>query len=405
MKKIILLSVLVIIGILFPAQIKRGYLSLLILIDAMRPPEKALMGKLIEGPAKSKVTVKSRGRIIHADIYRSHRRGGRYPLLLVHGVNSLGKDDPQLVLLAGNLARAGFVVLVPDLEGVKTMRIRLDDAEDILQSFLYLTGAEHAGPRGGMMGISCGAGPMLLASADPRIRDKVGVVVTVSGYYDLRNVLSFTLTGACEYGGHREYVRPDASLRWMFAYKNLDLLRSSGDREKFRKIIEKRNQYEVAAAESLAESLGPEGRALHSFLDNTDQERFAPLYEALPLPVREYVYQLSPARAIKYITASFIIVHGIDDYSVPYTESMRLADAVRDKSRVRFALLPRFMQRGPGESAAGELYQRYVLGGWRLFTAIYDLLEKSSMEGQGTEARSQKGEDGGQQSGAWLRHD
>jgi len=379
MKKIIFLSLLVIIGILFSAQIKRGCLSLLILIDSVRPPEKAVMGKLIDGPTKTKVTVPSRGRSIHADLYRPDRRGRQFPLLLVHGVNPLGKDDEQLVLLAKDLARAGFLVLVPDLDGVKTLRIRITDAEDILQSFLYLSGTEHAGPRVGMMGINCGAGPMLLAAADPRIRDKVTVVATVGGYYDLRNVLSFALTGAYEYGGHRGYVRPDASLRWMFAYRNLDLLRSSDDREKFRKIIEKRNRYEVATAESLAKSLGPEGGALHAFLINTDQERFAPLYENLSLPVREYVYQLSPARAIKYIKASFIITHGTDDYSVPYTESIRLADAVGDKNRVRLALLPQLLRSGPVEPSAGELYQRYVLGGWRLFKAIYELLEKSGI--------------------------
>jgi dienelactone hydrolase len=298
----------------------------------------------------------------------------------VHGENSSGKDDEHLVLLANNLARAGFLVLVPDLEGVKALRIRITDAEDILQCFLYLSKAEHAGSRGGMMGISCGAGPMLLASADPRIRDKVGVVATVGGYYDLRNVLSFALTGAYEYGGHRGYVRPDASLRWMLAYKNLDLLRSSDDREKLRKIIETRNQYDSAAAESLAGALGPEGRAIHAFLVNTRQERFAPLYENLPLPVREYVYQLSPARAIHYITASFIVIHGIDDQFVPYTESVKLADAVGDKNRVCLALLPQFMQSEPIEPSAGDRYQRYVLGGWRLFMATYELLEKGGIQ-------------------------
>jgi pimeloyl-ACP methyl ester carboxylesterase len=387
MKKIVLLSALIIVGILYSTQIKRGCLSLLILIDAVRPPEKALMGKVIDGPTKTAVTVPSRGRKIHADLYYPHEGGKKYPLLLVHGVNLSGKDDEQIVLLAKDLSRAGFLVLVPDLEGVKNLRIRIADAEDILQSFRYLSrvennGSKKTGSRGGMIGINVGAGPMLLAAADPRIRDKVSVVATVGGYYDLRNVLSFALTGAYEYGGHRGYVRPDASLRWMLAYKNLDLLHSSDDREKLRTIIEKRNRYEVAAAESLAKSLGPEGRAVNAFLVNTDPEHFSPLYERLPLPVREYVYQLSPARAIKYITASFVIIHGIDDYFIPYTESMRLADAVVNKGQVHLALLPQLMHSGPFEPSAGavyHLYQRYVLGGWRLYTAIYDLLEKGRM--------------------------
>ncbi len=375
MKKIVLLSMLIIICILSTAEIKRGCLSLLILIDSVRPPEKALMGKLIDGPTKTQVTVRSGGRKIRADLYRPHRRGRRFPLLLVHGGNPLGKDDEQLALLANDLARAGFVVLVPEFEGVKNLRTRISDAEDILQSFRYLYRAEYARSRGGMIGISSGAGPMLLAAADPRIRDRVRVVATVGGYYDLRNVLSFELTGAYEYGDQRGYLRPDASLRWMFAYRNLDLLRSSDDRRKLGKIIEKQNRYEVAAADSLAKSLGPEGKAFHTFLLNTDQERFAPLYEDLSLPVRDYVYQLSPSRAIQYITASFVIAHGMDDYSIPYTESLRLADAVGDKNRVRLALPPHLTKSVAVGSSPVDLYQRYVLGGWRLFPAIYSLLE------------------------------
>jgi pimeloyl-ACP methyl ester carboxylesterase len=377
MKKILLLSVLVIIAILFTAQIKRGFVSLLILVDSVRPTEKAVMGKLIGGPTVTKVAVPSGDRLIHADLYRPTNEGKRFPLLLVHGVNPTGKDDEQLVLLAKDLARAGFLVLVPDLEGIKTLRIRVSDAEDILQSFLYLSRLVQAGPRGGMMGISYGAGPMLLAAADPRIRDKVGMVATLGGYYDLRTVLLYALTGSFEYGGHRGYLRPDSSLRWMFAYRNVDLLRSTTDQEKLREIIEKRNQYEIAAADALAKSLGPDGRALYDFLVNTDPERFAPLYEALPLSVREYVYQLSPARAIQYITASFIIVHGTDDYSVPYTESMRLADSVGEKNRVHLALLPQFMHVDPSESSAGGWFKRYVLGGWRLFAAIYELVGRA----------------------------
>jgi len=231
-----------------------------------------------------------------------------------------------------------------------------------------------------MLGISYGAGPMLLAAADPRIRDKVSVVTTFGGYYDLRTVMSFALTGANEYGGQRGYLRPEAPLRWMFAYRNLDLLRSSDDRKKLRNIIEKRNRYEIAEADRMAKSLGPEGRSLYNFIINTDPERFSPLYENLPLRVREYVYQLSPARAMQYITASFIIVHGIDDYSVPYTESVRLANAVGEKKRVLLALLPQFMHIEPIEFSAGDRYQRYVLGGWRLFTAIYELLEKGRIQ-------------------------
>jgi len=379
MKKILLLSALIIAGILFTSQIKRACLSLVILIDVIRAPEQAVLGRLVGGPTVTKVKVPGRDRVILADLYRSHKEGKLFPLLLVHGLNPTGKDDEQLVLLAKDLARAGFLVMVPEFEGMKTLRIRTSDAEDILRSFLYLSKAKQTAFRGGMMGLGYGAGPMLLAAADARIRDKVGVVATFGGYYDLRTVMLFSLTGAYEYGGLRGHIRPDAALRWMFAYKNLDLLRSLPDRETLRAVIEKRNRYELVEAEKLAQSLGREGRALYDFLVNTEQKRFAQLYEKLPLTVREQVYQLSPSRAVDYITGSFIIAHGTDDSSIPYTESQRLADAVSDKNRAHLALLPRFMHDEPLEISAGDWFKRHVLGGWRLYGAIYDLLEKGGI--------------------------
>lgn len=379
MKKIVFLSLLVIAGILFAAEIRRGFLGLLILADGVRPPEKALMGRLIPAPSVKPVLVPSRGKKLRADLYIPKKEGRHPPLLLVHGVNPTGKDDEQIVLLAKNLARAGFLVLVPDFEGMKALRIRRSDAEDMVQSYLFLARQKAARPGGTLMGISYGAGPLLLAAADSRLDGRVGVVVTFGGYADLREVLRFSLTGAYEYGGHSGYQRPDSSLRWMFLSRNLDLLPSGPDREKIKKIIEKQNRFETAEAAALAKSLGPEGKAVHDFLGNTDGKRFFALYENLPAPLREYAHQLSPVRVVGRIKASFIIAHGMEDYSIPYTESLRLADAIGDPERVRVALLPQFMHIETVEPRAGDVYRRYVVGGWRLFGAIYELMEQNKL--------------------------
>jgi hypothetical protein len=379
MKKIVLLSLVVIGCILFSDQLKRGFFSLLILADIAQPPGNTIMGKLFDGPLVKQVAIPGKGRVIIADLYIPQGKKKSFPVLLVHSADQSGKNDERLTRLAKDLSRTGFLVLVPDLEGMKTFRMRIADAEDILQSYQYLIGHEHAAVRsGGMIGMNFGAGPMLLAAADPRIRDNVRVLAAFGGYYDLRSVLNFGLTGVYEYAGHHGLIRPDTSVRWMLAYRNLDLLlRSPDDRSVFRKIIEKRNRYEIAEADALAASLRAEGKALFTFVMNSDPEQFSPLYESLAHPFREYVYQLSPARAIKYIAAYCIFIHATDDYSVPYTESMRFIDARSDSRRTYLALLPYFLHGGSGETSAGDWFKRYLLGGWRLFAAIYTFLEKT----------------------------
>jgi hypothetical protein len=218
---------------------------------------------------------------------------------------------------------------------------------------------------------------MLLAAADGRVNDRVATVVTFGGYADLRSVLRFSLTGSYEYGGHSGYQRPDSSLRWMFLYKNLDVLGPGPDRDVLKRVIEKRSRFEMAEASALARTLSPEGKAVYAFLKNTDGQRFPMLYENLPVSLREYVHELSPVRVVDRIKASFIIAHGMEDYSIPYTESLRLADAVGDLERVHVALLPQFMHIETVEPSAGDVYRRYAVGGWRLFSAIYDFLERN----------------------------
>lgn len=373
-KKIVLLSIFVIVGVLFAGQIKRGFLSLLILIDSTRPPEKAVMGRFVSLPIVKTISVPSRGKTLRADLYTPRTRGPYMPLLLVHGINSTGKDDSQLVLLARDLAMAGFLVLVPDVEGMKGLRIRPSDAEDIVRSFLAVSRLKNAKPGGRMIGISYGNGPLLLAAADSRVRDRVGLIVSFGGYGDLRAVLLFLLTGSYDYGGQEGYLRPDESLRWAFLYKNLDLIHDAADRETLAKIIEKRSRYEISEAAALARTLGPEGKAVYVFIANKDQKRFVMLYENLPLSLREDMVRLSPVRVLKQVKAHFIIVHGMEDYSIPYTESLRLADAVGDRQRVRLTLLPRSLHTEPGQPG-GSAYGTFV-GGIRLFGSIYDLLGK-----------------------------
>lgn len=376
MKKIILLSILVIIAILFGHQIKRSALSALVLADVLRP-SRPLMQKFIKGPAVRTVAIQGRRGSIRADLYTPLKGKSHFPLLLVHGAGFEGKDNARLILLAKDFARAGFLVLAPELKGLKNYRFRISDAEDVLESFLYLK-RRSGGPGGAMLGMQFGSGPVLLAAANPRIRDKISLVVTFGGYYDLRNVLLYGLTGSFEYRGHGGTVKPEESLRWMLAYKNLDALNRPEDRDALRKIIERRNTYDFAGAAALVKELGPRARTVYDFLVNRERGEFALLYEKLPLPLRERVYGLSPARAVDYIKASFMVIHATDDFAVPYTESLRLADAVGYENRVRTVLLPQFLHGEPGDLSLGTVYNN-ALSGIRLFRLIYDLLEQGGV--------------------------
>ncbi len=374
MKKIIILSLLVIAAILFAAEIRRGFLAGLILVDAVRSPDQAVMEKFFPSPAVEKLSVSSRGRRISADLYIPRRKGQVVPLLIVHDAGTAGKADERIISLAGNLARAGFLVLVPDLEALRSFRLRLTDAEDIVQCYRSLIRQEHVRAGGCILGFGFGAGPLLIAAADPRISGHVGTIAAFGGYGDLRSVLQYGLTGSYEYGGRSGRRRPDQAVRWTLAFRNLDLIALPDEQETMQRIMEKQFRLETGDIPRLVRGLGPDGRAVYQFIRNSEPERFTPLYENLPTKLREYVHLMSPVRVVKSLKAELLLAHAEDDYQVPSTESQRIADTVGDPGRVVVTVLPEFFTAGAGLSADG-VYRKYVLGGTRLYGVIFRFLE------------------------------
>ncbi len=190
-----------------------------------------------------------------------------------------GLDDFRLVNLANTFARAGFIVAVP-WRSEDHLIISTKDAEDVISVALFLKNkSELKTNKIGLWGISYGNGPMIVASVDSRIKDFISFIVSFAGYYDFQSALEFVV---------------------------------SGDSDPYAKeILNKTLKYY-----------------------NTDEETFLRGTEFEKLKKG-----LSPSSLIDQLTADFFITHSIDDRYIPYTESIKLADALRLRSgQVTFAL-------------------------------------------------------------------
>jgi len=295
-----------------------------------------------------------------ATLYRPLAPGRRPGLVLLHGLVPEGKDDPRLVWAAGLLARGGFAVLVPDLPGLRASRLRPADAEVVIRAVETL--AAEPGVRANrtaLVGISVGAGPALLAAADPRIADRIGLVATLGGYADARELVRYFTTGHYGFGEVRGRRVLDPELVRAFLLLNLDLVPDAGDRAALGVLLEGRQP---------PRPLGPEGQAVAALLANRDPARVDALLEALPAAIRELLAELSPVSRLHRIRARLLLLHGRDDPAIPFTESLRLA-AAAGPARTRLVLLSLIGHVDPTESSwwgvTGELF--------RLWGAAYEL--------------------------------
>jgi pimeloyl-ACP methyl ester carboxylesterase len=264
-----------------------------------------------------------------ADLYA--RPSLRRPpgLVLVHGLSPHGKDDPRLRDAAALLARAGWAVAVPTVPGLTTLRLRPEDARAVAAAVRALDEAGY-GPAA-VLGISVGAGPALLAAAEPDTASRTAAVLALGGYASTVELLRFTLTGAYGWEGLAGRRAVQEAVIPAFVRANAELVEGTGRR----------------------------------LVDNRDPALVDRLVAELPPATRGLLDSLSPERVVGRIGAPLFLVHGRDDPAVPFTESLRLARAAeRAGRRVRTVIVGAVGHVDPDARAgAGDLL--------RLWAAVY----------------------------------
>jgi dienelactone hydrolase len=283
-------------------------------------------------PVRTTVDFTTAGERRVADLYRPKGQV-RAGIVLVPGVAARGWRDERVVAVATTLARLDFAVLVPDMPGVRSYRMRTQDVREVADAFVWLADRPALAPRGhaGIAGFSYGVGPVLLAALEPDIRERVRFVLGVGGYYSLEHVVTFLTTGY--YAGadapDTGRVLPHPYGLATFIRSNLDMLERAEDREFFRRCADDVATGRFDRNARLPEGLGPDGRAFHALLVNRLPARVPGLLAALPRHVRAELEGIDPAaHALAAMRADVILLHGRGDNLIPYTESIALAAAL-----------------------------------------------------------------------------
>lgn len=219
--------------------------------------------------------------------------------LFVNGAHPERRREPVVTRLAHGLARAGFLVLVPDLPGLGEGAISVRTLEATAR--VTVAAVERPDVRNGqvaLIGASTGAGLALVTAGTPELADRISVVAAVAPYANLDKLVCMATTSHYEADtGFERY----------------------GVTELHREVVTR----------SLVGAAGEPGRAaVEALLANTDPHRFAGLYAGLPDDVRALVEQLSPLRVANRVKAPVeVIVPPRDEY-FPLGEAQSLAAAL-----------------------------------------------------------------------------
>ncbi len=219
--------------------------------------------------------------------------GGEGPwptLLLVNGFVPEGRELPEVRWLAKGFARAGYLVVAPDLPGLRKGEIRPDTAAE--------TG--------------------------------VSVVAGVAPYTDIKNLVSLATTGHYRKDGEFTRYATDPFLSNYVVRSLIATLPPGEDRRAFfselRKVDDWQDQSLLAdlCKERLCE-VCPCPRSLVELLENDDPRCFDELYARLPEGFRADLERISPVAGDGRLDAPIELLSGSRDKYFPVSESYALA--------------------------------------------------------------------------------
>ncbi|MFP4004285.1 MAG: alpha/beta hydrolase [Alphaproteobacteria bacterium] len=323
------------------------------------------------GPRAQQVSYLIDGRFRTADLYL----GEEAPiasLVLVPGADVLGREHPQFRALAGVLSSLGFAVLVPHMENLQQLRIRAGDVTHIADAARNMArfAPVDAGPSVGVLAVSYGVGPAVLAALEEEARAHIRYVLGIGGYYDLEAVLTFLTTGHFRPRSDAEWreADPHAHGKWVFLASNADFLENPQDQVTLRVIARRKFADAQAEVGDLTEMLTPQGKAVFDLITNTDPARVPKLIRDLPEGALEHLRALDVSDAdLSGLRARLILVHGRDDHFIPHTESRALARAAKGSpGGASLYVIDRMAHIRMSASGLGD--------GWKLYRAVYALL-------------------------------
>jgi len=274
-------------------------------------------------------------------------RGGLPGWVVLHGITRPGRAHPSLLRFCRALTSTGAAVLLPEIPEWRELELAPDRAVPTIRAAILALDArpETETGRTGVVGFSFGAPQVLIAARDPDLRGHLSTVVGFGGYCHLRDTLRFQFTGEFQEGLQTHSLRPDPYGRWVVGANYLTkipgledaadvatalhtLASAAGERR-----IESWDPLYDPVKADLRKGIAAGRRELFDLFApmadrEPDREASLELVEGLCSAAEATDPYLDPARWLHEVQVPVHLVHGREDHLIPFTETLRLREAL-----------------------------------------------------------------------------
>jgi dienelactone hydrolase len=296
--------------------------------------------------------------------------GSLHPaVMLVNGATDKGNDDPETRRLAEAIARAGYLVMLPEFPFIKEGRLERNATSIVDAAFARAVARpETKGMRVGAFGFSVGGGMLLAAASRPGALSEASYIGALGAYFDLDTYLASVLSLTQRRSGALEPWDADAEVRLRVPVAAAEALADASDRELI--TTELRASGGRLSGEPPS-GLQSESAALWRALAATDYDIALLRLHQLPASLREVFVSLSPSTDWSSLRPAVFWLHDVGDRFEPVSEA-ETASATAHAGPTRFqrtALLSHAAALGAGAKEKGLDFWAMELSGLLFFAA------------------------------------
>ena len=296
--------------------------------------------------------------------------GDRHPgLMVVNGATALGNDDPETTRLAEALARAGYLVMLPEFPFIREGTLEPRAAAIIDAAFARLL--SHPDSRGmpvGAFGFSVGGGMLLAAAGRYEALARAAYVGALGAYYDIDTYLASVVTRTQVRAGASAAWDPDPRARQRLPLAAAAVISDPRDRAL---LEEELRAHDGRTETDPPNEIGTEAGSLWRALGATDYDVALARLRGLPPTMRTVFDDLSPRANWADIRAPVFWLHDEGDRFEPLSEA-ETAAAKPHAGPTRFqrtALLSHAAAMATGSKEKGLDFWATELTGLLLFAA------------------------------------
>jgi dienelactone hydrolase len=253
----------------------------------------------------------------------------RPAVVLVHGVQYLGIEEPRLQRFAKAIVSAGIVVLTPQVDELADYQVSARSIETVGASIRALRARAGGTARVGLMGTSFGGGISLLTAADPRFADQIAFVVAIGAHDDLARVSGFFATNEIQAAdGTTKKLHAHGYGGMVLVYSHAEDFFPAEDVPAARDALRSWLQEKRDAARESEKKLSAPSKAKMEILFGPDTSSLRPEMLAMIARHGAEMKTVSPHDRLAGLRAHVYLLHGAGDTVIPATETMWLAKDV-----------------------------------------------------------------------------